>query len=63
MRKAPVDPHTGAVTDLLTPVLLTAPWLAAVVWVCRRGGLRLLLGDREAFPSQADELLAFGGPN
>jgi len=48
-------------TDVLTVVLLAAPWLAAVVWVCRRGGLRLLLGSTgEAFPSQADELRAFG---
>ena len=48
-------------TDVLTVVLLAAPWLAAVVWACRRGGLPVLLGSTgEAFPSQADQLRAFG---
>ena len=49
-------------TDVLTVVLLAVPWLAAVAWVCRRGGLGLLLGSTgEAFPSQADALRGFGG--
>ena len=61
MREAPVDPHTGAVTDLLAAVLLTTPWLVGIAWICRRAGLAVLLGDGEAFPSQADELRAFGG--
>jgi hypothetical protein len=55
------DLHTGGMTDVLTVVLLAAPWLAAVVWACRRGGLPVLLGSTgEAFPSQADQLRAFG---
>ncbi len=47
--------------DLLTVIVLSVPWLAAVVWACRRAGLAVLLGDGEAFPSQADELRAVGG--
>jgi hypothetical protein len=45
---------------VLTALLLTVPWLAAIAWICRRAGLRVLLGGDEAFPSQADELPAFG---
>jgi len=48
------------VSNLLVPLLLTAPWVVAIAWITRRAGLRVLLGDREAFPSQADELRAFG---
>ena len=47
-------------TDLLVPLLLTAPWLVGIAWIARRAGLRVLVGDGEAFPSQADELRAFG---
>ena len=50
----------SGMADVLTAVLLSVPWLLAVIWMCRRGGLRLLLGDGKAFPSQADELRAFG---
>lgn len=47
--------------DVLIVISLSAPWLAAVAWACRRGGLRLLLhGDGHAFPSQADGLRGFG---
>ena len=46
--------------DLLVPLLLVVPWLLAIAYVCWRAGLRVLLGDGEAFPSQADELRAFG---
>ena len=48
-------------TDALTALGLTLPWLAGIAWICRRGGLRVLFGDGEAFPSQADELPAFRG--
>jgi hypothetical protein len=44
----------------LTAVLLTVPWLVAIAYVCWRAGLRVLLGGDEAFPSQADEMRAFG---
>jgi hypothetical protein len=60
LREAPVEPHTAAVSNPLVPLLLTAPWVVAIAWITRRAGRRVLLGDREAFPSQADELRAFG---
>jgi len=47
-------------TDVLVPLLLALPWLLAIAWVTRRAGLRVLLGDGKAFPSQADELRGFG---
>jgi hypothetical protein len=48
------------VKDLLVPLLLAAPWLVAIAWITKRAGRRVLLGDREAFPSQADQLHGFG---
>jgi hypothetical protein len=48
------------VLDLLVLLLLSGPWLVAIAWICRRAGLRVLLGGDQAFPSQADELPAFG---
>jgi hypothetical protein len=60
LREAPVEPHTSAMSDLLVPLLLTAPWLVAIAWSVRRAGLRVLFGDGEAFPSQADQLRGFG---
>ncbi len=47
-------------SDLLVPLLLAVPWIVAIAWIVRRGGLRVLLGDDEAFPSQAEELRGFG---
>jgi hypothetical protein len=64
LREAGVGLHTGGMDDLFTAVglglLVSAPWLAAIVLVCRREGLRILFSDgREAFPTQASQLRAF----
>ena len=51
--------------DLFTAVglglLAAAPWLVAIVLVCRREGFRILVssGD-EAFLTQASQVRAFG---
>ena len=50
--------------DLFTAVglglLVSAPWLVAIVLVCRRAGLKILFSDGgEAFPTQASRLRAF----
>jgi hypothetical protein len=35
-------------------VLLSAPWLAALVWVIARWGANAVVPDDEAFPSAAE---------
>jgi hypothetical protein len=40
-------------------MLLLAPWVAAIAWVVRRGGWRVLSGSGDV-RSQADRMRAFG---
>jgi hypothetical protein len=42
-------------------IAVTAPWIAAMLWVAQRGGWRILwsTGDDEALPSQASRLRGF----
>jgi hypothetical protein len=58
-------PHTGGMDDLFTAVglglLVSAPWLVAIVLVCRREGFRTLVSNGDqAFPTQASQLCSFG---
>jgi len=51
--------------DLFTAVglglLVSAPWLVAIVLVCRREGFRILVSNGDqAFPTQASQLHSFG---
>jgi hypothetical protein len=51
--------------DLFTAVglglLVSAPWLVAIVLVCRREGFRTLVSNGDqAFPTQASQLRSFG---
>jgi hypothetical protein len=41
------------VTALLLALAFAAPWIGAIVLICRRAGARLLSEGDEVFPSQA----------
>lgn len=52
----------GAIlTGLALGLLFSTPWLAAIAWVCRRGGVSVFRSyNGEAFPTQAAQMRAFG---